>query len=95
VVFADPSGATAATVQFPSAPNNGDIVVVVPAQASTPTSGAGVTGGVTLTARGGASIENPQSPGNFSAANGSVANTTFGPTWFMYETAKTRWVEIV
>lgn len=77
------------TEQFPIAPVNGDVVIVSLA-------GGSVANPVLLAARGGFTIENPGNPGNFSAANGTVALTDQGQTgWFQFQSAFGRWKQIV
>ena len=77
------------TELFPTAPVNGDVVIVSLA-------GASVANPVLLTSRGGFTIEDPGNPGNFSAANGTVALTGQGQTaWFQFQSAFGRWKQIV
>jgi hypothetical protein len=77
------------TEQLPAAPNNGDVCIFSLA-------GASVTNPVLITARGGFTVENPGNPGNFSAANGTVAMTGQGQNcWFQFQSAFGRWKEIV
>jgi hypothetical protein len=77
------------TVQLPTTPNNGDIAIIKAV-------GASVDAPLLIQARGGATVENPGNPGNFSAANGTVSFTVQGQVgWFQYQSANTRWIQIV
>jgi len=95
IVYADPTGSLAAIVQMPPAPGNDNVVLVIPVDPTSPAIPNPIVGGVGIVARGGALIGDCSNPGSFMAANGSVKNATWGPTWYQYEAAKTRWVQII
>jgi hypothetical protein len=95
-VAADPTGQVA-TVNLPTAPNDADVIWIVPVS---PTAGVApatpISGGVAVTARGGTNtVADFNNPGAFTAALGTSVIRTYGPVAIQYESAKTRWVEIV
>jgi hypothetical protein len=85
----DTTGA-AVTLQLPSAPNDGDWVVWKAI-------GATFGNAITVTARGGATVELYSAQGTFSGANGSTTSPQVPgmSSWLYYNAGNTRWETLV